>query len=147
MTTSTSYAIGIDVGTGSVRCMIFDDKWTPVVQCQKAIRVRWPRWLCLWIACFDRSYSLILTLVFDHSVSWLFAIRKDCALSFLDISFIISSTRIWTIIGRHLASNLLLCSQMSGRKSIYIRANRTHSFNWLRCNMFACCCWWKVSTG
>ena len=45
MTTTTSsssstYAIGIDVGTGSVRCMIFDEKWTPVVQCQKPIRVR-----------------------------------------------------------------------------------------------------------
>ena len=39
MTTSGSYAIGVDVGTGSVRCMIFDDRWTPVVQCQKAIRV------------------------------------------------------------------------------------------------------------
>jgi ribulose kinase len=38
---SSSYAIGVDVGTGSVRCMIFDDKWTPVVQCQKPIRVRY----------------------------------------------------------------------------------------------------------
>ncbi|CAF3398510.1 unnamed protein product [Rotaria socialis] len=37
MSISSSYAIGIDVGTGSVRCMIFDDKWTPVVQCQKPI--------------------------------------------------------------------------------------------------------------
>ena len=41
MTKSSSYAIGVDVGTGSVRCMIFDDKWTPVVQCQKPIRVRY----------------------------------------------------------------------------------------------------------
>ncbi|CAF2041540.1 unnamed protein product [Rotaria magnacalcarata] len=37
MSASSSYAIGIDVGTGSVRCMIFDEKWTPVVQCQKPI--------------------------------------------------------------------------------------------------------------
>ncbi|CAF3836488.1 unnamed protein product [Rotaria sp. Silwood1] len=37
MTTSSSYAIGVDVGTGSVRCMIFDDKWTPVVQYKKPI--------------------------------------------------------------------------------------------------------------
>ncbi|CAF1294882.1 unnamed protein product, partial [Rotaria sordida] len=37
MTTSSSYAIGIDVGTGSVRCMIFDDKWVPVIQWQKPI--------------------------------------------------------------------------------------------------------------
>jgi ribulose kinase len=39
-TTSSSYAIGVDVGTGSVRCMIFDDKWIPVVQCQKPIQVK-----------------------------------------------------------------------------------------------------------
>jgi len=35
----TSYSIGVDVGTGSVRCMFFDEKWTPVVQCQKPIKV------------------------------------------------------------------------------------------------------------
>ncbi len=40
-TSSSSYSIGVDVGTGSVRCMIFDDKWTPIVQCQKPIHVRY----------------------------------------------------------------------------------------------------------
>jgi ribulose kinase len=39
MTTLASYAIGVDVGTGSVRCMIFDEKWTPIAQCQKPIQV------------------------------------------------------------------------------------------------------------
>ena len=39
MTPSPSYTIGVDVGTGSVRCMIFDEKWAPVAQCQKPIRV------------------------------------------------------------------------------------------------------------
>ncbi|UJR31142.1 hypothetical protein I4U23_018649 [Adineta vaga] len=38
MTPSPSYTIGVDVGTGSVRCMIFDEKWAPVAQCQKPIR-------------------------------------------------------------------------------------------------------------
>ena len=90
MTASGSYAIGVDVGTGSVRCMIFDDRWTPVVQCQKAIRVS---------VCEQRS-SLSRA-----SVS-------------LDISFIVRSARIRTIVDGYLASHLLLRPQMLRRRVV-----------------------------
>ncbi|CAF1270476.1 unnamed protein product [Rotaria sordida] len=98
MTTSSSYAIGIDVGTGSVRCMIFDDKWVPVIQWQKPIHMTTSSSYAIGI---DVGTGSVRCMIFDDKwmpvIQWQKPIHTYHSSS-APLEYEQSSTNIWEAI-------------------------------------------------